>query len=298
MRPKNVDVLCVGHACYDIIFTVSHHPGVNEKMLATKAFNFGGGPAANAAVAVARLGGKSAFTGYLGQDMYGDHHLHELQAEGVLSEFIVRGEDVTPYSTILVKPDGSRSVVNYRNKMYHLEENHLDFGTLSFKTLLLDGHEPYIAQPLLQRAKTEKIPAVLDAGSVHLGSLNLMHQVDYLVASEDFALHYTGKKDAYQALNQLYKPGLSVVITLGSQGLIWKYDQGEGSLPTFKVRVVDTTGCGDTFHGAFALGIAQGMAWQELLRYATAASALCATRYGARPGIPTGVEVSRFLQKI
>jgi sulfofructose kinase len=297
MSPKNVDVLCVGHACYDIIFAVKHHPDTNEKMLADKSFNFGGGPAANAAVAVARLGGASAFTGYLGRDMHGDHHLQELQAEGVLTEFIERGDDATPFSAILVKPDGSRSVVNYRNKMYHLNENHFNFSTLNFKTLLLDGHEPYIAQPLLQRAKAETIPVVLDAGSVHVGSLDLMHQADYLVASKDFALQYTGKNSGSDALPQLYQTGLTVVITLGPNGLIWKNDTGEGVLPAFKIQSVDTTGCGDTFHGAFAYGIAQGMSWQELLRYASAAAALCATKYGARPGIPTAKEVAHFLQE-
>jgi sulfofructose kinase len=296
MNRVNVDVLCVGHACYDITFSVGHHPDSNEKMMAEKSYNFGGGPAANAAVTVSRLGGKAAFCGYLGNDMYGNHHFDELQQEGVITDYMVRGEDATPYSTVLVKPGGKRSIVNFRTKMYHLDENHHDFSNVEFNTLLLDGHEPYIAQPLLQRAKNEKIPVILDAGSAHEGTLNLMHEVDYLVTSEDFALQYTGNNDDYQALKQLYKPGICVIITLGSAGLIWKNDDGEGTLPAFTVPVLDTTGCGDTFHGAFAYGLAKGMQWIELLEFSSAAAALCATRFGGRSGIPTGTEVRNFLQ--
>lgn len=297
MNRVDMDVLCIGHACYDIIFSVSHQPAANEKMLADASYHFGGGPAANAAVTVSRLGGKSVFCGYIGSDMYGDRHFNELVQEKVLTDFIIRGKTTTPYSTVLVKPDGNRTVVNYRSTMYHLQANAIDFKPLRFKALLIDGHEPFLAKPIIKRARKDKLPVILDAGSVHDGTVDLMYETDYLIASEDFALQFTGQKDCFRALQKIYKSGTDIVITLGSRGLIWKSGAGEGSLPAFKVPVIDTTGCGDTFHGAFAYGLAQKMSWTDLLSYSSAAAALCATRFGARPGIPTGHEVSSLLKK-
>ncbi|MEZ4658831.1 MAG: PfkB family carbohydrate kinase [Caldilineaceae bacterium] len=68
-----------------------------------------------------------------------------------------------------------------------------------------------------------------------------------------------------------------------------------GRLAAFPINAVDTTGADDAFHGAFAAGLAQGMAWAELLRYASAVGALCCTKVGGRVGIPTGAEVAAFL---
>jgi sulfofructose kinase len=79
--------------------------------------------------------------------------------------------------------------------------------------------------------------------------------------------------------------------------LIWQQADETGALPAFPVPVVDTTGAGDTFHGALAAGVAAGMAWEELLRYAAAAGALCCTRHGARLGIPTAAEVQALLTR-
>ena len=87
----NVDVLCVGHASYDLVFSVAHHPSADEKIVADGLLSCGGGPAANAAVCVARLGFTSAFAGYLGRDLYGDNHFQELNDEGVNTQLIIRG---------------------------------------------------------------------------------------------------------------------------------------------------------------------------------------------------------------
>ncbi|MCB0026163.1 MAG: carbohydrate kinase, partial [Caldilinea sp.] len=77
--------------------------------------------------------------------------------------------------------------------------------------------------------------------------------------------------------------------------LIWQREGETGALPAFAVDVVDTTGAGDTFHGALAAGAARGMAWPDLLRFASAAGALCCTKHGARLGIPTAAEVAALL---
>ncbi|MGR8932178.1 MAG: carbohydrate kinase family protein [Gammaproteobacteria bacterium] len=279
--PDSLDVLCIGHASYDLVFSVPHHPKEDEKLFADKLLACGGGPAANAAVIAARLGFKAGFAGYLGNDVYGEAHLAELQLDGVDTRGLVRGKSPTPLSTILVKPDGKRALINYKGDTKALREDQIEFRDLPAKILLFDGHEPQVSLTALNAL--ESIPTVLDAGSLHDGTRALMDKVDYLVASEKFALQLAG--DARQALTQLATLAPSVIITLGERGIIWQRGQERGKMAAPTVDPIDTTGAGDAFHGAFAAGLAANMEWLALLRYASVAGAYCCTKIGARPGL-------------
>ncbi len=296
MKTK-VDVLCVGHASYDLVFAVDHHPDADEKTFAEKFIACGGGPAANAAVTVSRLGLKSAFAGYLGNDVFGQRHLEEFSREAVNTDLLVRSESPTPLSAIMVKPDGRRTVVNYKSGTPPLPANSIELSGWHPQVVLFDGHEPEISLALLKAVKNRGISTVLDAGSVHRGTLNLLQRVDYVVASQKFARECTGREDPQQAALKLGQTGSAVVITLGEAGLVWKNEDGSGRLPAFSIDALDTTGAGDAFHGAFAAGLASGKPWNDLLIYASAVGALCCTGYGARPAIPTAKEVSEFLKK-
>jgi sulfofructose kinase len=289
----DIDVLCVGHACYDLVFSVPHHPHENEKMFATGLMGCGGGPAANAAVAVSLLGLKSAFSGYLGQDIYGDKHHQELLDYGVYRDLIARGDLPTPLSTVLVKPDGNRALINYKADTQPLAAEQLDFSALRPKVMLFDGHEPYLSMALASQARKDGIPSVLDAGSLHDGTLALIGQVDYVVCSEKFGQQFTGNPE--KTLARLARVAPVVVITLGDKGLIWQHGSSTGALPAFPIEVVDTTGAGDAFHGAFAAALAFGMDWLETLRYASAAGAYCCTKKGARLGLPTHADLVALL---
>ncbi|HEY8037877.1 MAG TPA: PfkB family carbohydrate kinase [Methylobacter sp.] len=284
----NIDVLCVGHASYDLIFSVNRHPGADEKIVADGLLSCGGGPAANAAVCVSKLGLTSAFAGYLGCDLYGDKHFQELNDCGVNTQLIVRGPSPTPLSAILVSQDGKRCLINYKGDTQALQADALDFADIQAKVILFDGHEPFISLPLAEKARQCHIPTVLDAGSVHEGTLALISRVDYLVCSEKFAIQYAGNE--HKALSQLAELAPVVVITLGARGLIWQRGNEQGAIPAYPVTPVDTTGAGDAFHGAFAAALAIGMDWQTLLRYAGAAGTLCCMKMGARLGLPSQKE--------
>ena len=292
--PINIDVLCVGHACYDLVFSVPHHPAEDEKIFADNLLACGGGPAANAAVAVSKLGFKSAFAGYLGQDIYGERHHQEFIEQRVDTSLIVRGASPTPLSTILVKPDGKRALINYKGETQALESGQVNFSLVNPSVVLFDGHEPHLSLSLIERIRNEGIPSILDAGSLHEGTSALMSQVDYLACSEKFAHQVAGSVET--SLNQLAEISPAVIITLGEKGLIWRRGQEQGTLPAFPVTAIDTTGAGDAFHGAFAAALAAGMDWLSSLRYASATGALCCTKIGARPGLPTRQEQNTLLE--
>lgn len=287
-----VDVLCVGHASYDIVFPVDRHPGEDDKCVSKGLIRGGGGPAANAAVTVARLGGTSAFAGYLGRDIFGEMHLEELVAEGVATNLIVRGDGPTPISSIIVKPDGKRTVVNYAGATPVLDPGEVDFSTVRPGTVLFDGHQHRISVPLAMEAKAKNIPAVLDAGSVHKGTVELAPLCRFLIASRKFARDFTGEKEPRAALELLARTAPVAVITLGEEGLIWSSGKESGRIDAFPVNTVDTTGAGDVFHGAFAFRITRGDGLLPALRYAGAAAAVSCLKMGARAGIPTAAEVA------
>ncbi len=294
MSAEAIDVLCVGHASYDLIFSVPYHPAADEKIVANHFSGCGGGPAANAAITVSRLGLKAAFAGYLGNDLYGDKHWQEFVAEKISTQHIVRGSNPTPLSSIIVKPDGKRALINFKGTTQALSSDAIAFSSMNPKVILFDGHEPQISLALLNLVGNKSIPTVLDAGSLHEGTEQLMDKVDYLVCSEKFARQFADHEN--DALDLLAKNSAHVVITLGERGLIWKCKDERGKLPAYPVTAVDTTGAGDAFHGAFAAAVAMQMNWIDSLRYASAAGALCCTKIGARPGLPSLGEHSILFQ--
>jgi len=293
MMPQRLftDILCIGHASYDLVFSIAHHPAADEKMFADDLLGCGGGPAANAAVTAAKLGFNAAFAGYLGSDVYGNSHCAELEAADVDTRLIVRGNSPTPLSTILVKPDGKRALINYKGSTQALGDACIDFSDVACKAVLFDGHEPYLSQAWLRQSN--QVPSVLDAGSLHAGTEALMFEVDYLVASEKFAMQYAD--DVETALTRLASKSPVVVITLGERGLIWRRGQERGELDAPPITAIDTTGAGDAFHGAFTAAVTTKMSWLDILRYASVAGACCCEKMGARPGLPTRQEHHRLL---
>lgn len=292
-----LDVLCVGVACYDLTFAVEQHPLPDAKSYASALVSCGGGLAANAAVTAARLGCRTALLTQLGSDLFGDRHVQELVAADVITDFVYRYEGATRLSVILAKADGTRSLIHYAGELRPLPAHTLDFSQLQPKAILVDGHELAIAQPLCQWARSQSVPTVLDADSAKPGAIALASAVDYLVCSQGFALEFTGEKDVVAAMGRLTTVAPSVVITLGAAGVLWHHRGENGRFPAYPIEVVDSTGAGDAFHGAFAAALAQGQSWPDTLRIASAAAALCCTRIGARIGIPTRAKVERFLDE-
>lgn len=290
-----MDVLCVGHASYDLVFSVPRQPDADDKLFADGFLGCGGGPAANAAVTVARLGLRASFAGYLGDDLFGERHLAELQAHGIATERVVRGTNPTPLSVILVKPDGSRSLVNYKGQTAPLPADAFASDAADARVVLFDGHEPFVSVGLIDSARRAAIPTVLDAGSLHAGTEALMGKVEHLVCSEKFARQWLGHDDPALAVDRLAEFAPVVVVTLGDRGLLWRRGAEHGALGAYPVVAVDTTGAGDVFHGAYAAGLALGLSWERVLGYASAAGALCCTRLGARSGIPSADEVASLL---
>lgn len=294
MCSARLDVLCVGYACVDINFSARHHPGPDEKIRAGDMHICGGGPAANAAVAIGRLGGKAGFAGYLGHDAFGEAHLRELTVEGVAIETIIRGDSPTPVACVTIKPDGQRSIIDFSPPGTAVKEDAIILSKQTAKVLLIDGHQPLLSARLVDQARALGIPSILDAGSVHDGTLMLYNNVDYLITSEKFARDFTGEDDPRLALAAMDGAAPFVACTWGADGVYWQNEDGQHHMPAFDIDPVDTTGAGDAFHGAFALGLAEGMSPKENLRRASATAALTCLKAGARNALPERKKVDQL----
>lgn len=287
-----MDVLTVGLATFDIIYQVDTIPGVDEKIWAKDKVLCGGGPAANAAVACSRLGVQSAFCGYLGDDIFGGLHLSELFDEQIDTSLVVRGTEETPLCSILVDGAGYRTIIAHRPSNYMIPASAIDLPTKNPKVLLFDGHQLDVSKKLIRFAKNNNIQTVLDAGSVNEGTLGLINEVDFVVASAKFARQYTDIPDQNQAFQKLAQRVNCLVVTYGCDGLKWKTLEGDGSLTAYPVKATDTTGAGDCFHGAFLYGLVENLSWIELLTFASKVAAISCTTLGGRVGFPS-LEVAR-----
>lgn len=286
-----IDVLCVGYACVDINFNAPHHPASDEKVRALSMHSCGGGPASNAAVAIARLGGQAAFAGYLGRDVFGDAHLMELLEAGVQTAGVDRGDAATPVAAVTIKPDGDRSIIDYRACSALAPKDTISLSAQPARVLLVDGHQPLLSIKLVEEARRLGIPSVLDAGSVHDGTMGLYNKVDYLISSQKFARQFSSEDDPRKALASFDGVAPFTAVTWGTDGVYWQDDEGQHHMPAFDIEAVDTTGAGDAFHGAFALGLAQAMELRTNLRRACATAALTCLKVGARSALPERARV-------
>jgi sulfofructose kinase len=289
-----VDILCIGHAAFDLSVFVESFPIEDSKCETSELKESGGGPAANAAYLLSSWGARCGFAGLVGNDRYGQRIQEEFQSVGTdVSLMELRPGHATPVSIILInKQTGSRTIVNRKVAVAPLRLEETDLKALSPRVLLFDGHELQASLAAL-RVLPEAI-SILDAGSWREGTAKLAGQVEYLAASKRFALQATGLSDLSDAsaqracmrrLRDLY--GSITIITLGEDGLIADDGSGFIHLPAFPAPVVDTTAAGDIFHGAFAYAVAQSRSFLESLRFASLAASLSVRVAGGRNSIPS-----------
>ncbi len=287
---NQLDVLAIGLACWDLNFQVDRAPGPNEKTKATSLISEGGGPAANAAYCISKLGGKAAFMGRLGNDHFGNAHLDELRAADVQVDRILRSDSPTSIASVTVNQNGDRSVVNYSQKIESLT---FDFSNLHPKCILIDGHEWDASEKALQQFSD--IPSVLDAGSFRDATQTLAGNVSHLVASSSFAIASSGSEHPDNWFNCLLENTPHVAITRGEQGVVWKTTTGEqGSLKGHSVATVDTTAAGDVFHGSFSLALSRGNTFKEALAWANRVAAISTTKPGGRSSCPASDQVPQL----
>ena len=291
-------VLCAGIAVEDFLFKLDRFPAPGTKVPATDLVAFPGGCAANAAIAVARLGGNARFSGPVGTDDASRRFLAALgqngvDVSGVLS---VAGGSIS-VSGIFIDRNGEKMVAT-------LHGRGLDGATPSdpvalvadIDVLLIDNRFPHFVLPVCRAAAARGIPVVLDIDKATHAADPLLATGSHVIFSSEALLATSGLADPGAALLQI-APAIEgfLAVTNGPDDVLWIDGGALRRLPVFKVDVVDTLGAGDSFHGGFALALAEGKDELAAMRFGAAAAALKCTRFGGISGTPWRNEVETLL---
>ncbi len=292
-------LLVVGYNAWDVIVPLPALPASDTKLETPGLLTGGGGPAATAAVALARLGAQVRLVTPLADDPPGLSQRRELQAAGVdLSLSPTRAGAASPVAVILVEPSGARTILWRRGGLPGLAPAETAAAWLDgVDVLLCDSHEPAAAAALATAARARGVPVVLDGGTARQGLAELVPLCDDVIASSVFAPALTGERDPIAALRALAARGPArVAITYGSAGCLALAQDAPFHVPAFDVPVRDTTGAGDAFHAGYALARAEGRPFAESLAWGSAVAALKCRDWGGRRGLPTRSEVEALLR--
>lgn len=291
-------IACLGITVLDRIFRVPQLPHHGGKYIASDYFEVGGGPAATAAVAIKKLGYDVEFIGRVGSDSVAETMTEELTAWGVQLSYLHAINDAkSSFSAVLVDDEGERMIINYQDGTLSRDVAWLETIDFSkFNALLCDVRWFEGARYALSQAKQHGVASVLDADLTAEPIDELVALADHCVFSEPGLEKLTGCANPIEGLRIAQKlTSGKVYVTVGSDGCYWLENDEVQHLPGFKVDVVDTTGAGDVFHGAFTAAIAQHASAHEAVRFSSAVAALKCTKPGGRAGIPTAQHVDAFL---
>ncbi|MGB5626362.1 MAG: PfkB family carbohydrate kinase [Woeseiaceae bacterium] len=293
-------VLCVGQAVQDFVFSVDAMPATADKYRASEFEALGGGPAATAAVAISRLGGSARLAARVGDDLLANSIIAELESYGVDCRLVRRMNGCrSSVSAVLVDNAGERMIVNYLDGSMDADAGWLHaYAPLDVDAILTDTRWPEGALLGLNLAKRNDLPAILDADLPVPEDGELVRAATHVAFSAGGLAEYSGIANAEAALRSVHQEtGTWCCVTLGSEGTLLIEDGQVSRLPAFDVAVRDTLGAGDVWHGAFALGLAEGKPTNDAVKFASAAAALKVQNGGGRAGCATREDVEDFMQQ-
>ncbi|MEJ8824545.1 PfkB family carbohydrate kinase [Variovorax humicola] len=284
-------LVCLGLSAFDITWQVEALPHGGGKTRAVDLREGGGGMAANAAAAAARLGAQACFWGRGGEDSAGREMKAQLGALGVDTRgFRLFAGGRTSVSGIVVDTNGERMIVNFRGASLPSDATWLPLEELAqADAVLADPRWPEGALAMFAAARAYGLPTVLDGDIADAAVFDaLLPHTDHAVFSEPGLAGYAAHaRTAEEQLQFARMRGCRLAaVTLGERGVIWADADGVHQLPAFDVRAVDTTGAGDVFHGAFAFALGARWPVRQAFQFSAAVAAIKCTRPGGREGVP------------
>ncbi len=299
-------ITVVGSYNTDLVTFTPRMPQPGETILG-KGFKTGpGGKGSNQAVAAARLGAQVTFIGRIGEDMFGQMALDVWEKENMDTTHVIRDADhPTGVATILVDDAGENMIVVASGANWRLSPQDVERAeaAIARSHVLLAQLETPLETVVraLQVARQHGVQTILNPAPGQPLSQDVLALVDIITPNQTEAEIIAGvsSRDAESAALALREHGANtVVLTLGSKGVLLCDENGTQRFPAFKVEtVVDTTGAGDAFNGGLAVALAEAQPLADAIRFASAAAAISVTRPGATDSLPTRQEVGAWLQE-
>lgn len=308
MEPKRI--YAVGSLNIDLVIQMERLARPGETLSGSDLVLIPGGKGANQACAAAKLGGKTTMIGQVGSDAFADPLLSSLRSAGVDTSGVSRVDCSTGAACISVLPSGENAIVispgaNARVTPEFALSRLQNLGAGDIVLLQLEIPIATV-QAVAAHARQRGATAILDPAPARPLSSELLTQITYLTPNESEAWQLLGRSgssiqnevEAHEVATQLRTLGpASVILKLGARGCYLATESFVGPVSGFAVDAVDTTAAGDTFNGAFAVALSEGLPLVEAARFANAAAAISVTRLGAQSSIPDRAEAAVFLDQ-
>lgn len=299
------DLIGLGVSTVDLVALVDHLPVQEEVQRAIEMVVQGGGPIATAMVTAARLGARVAMLDSIGDDWRGKLILDEFARENVFTgDMRVHPNHTSSTACIMVhQATGARSIVYAPGTAPELTPDDLPRAEIeSARFLHVNGRHWDACLQAIEWARAANVQVSFDGGAHRYRPQirQLVALANVCIVAHEFAMQYTGETDVRKSAEVLLAVGPSlVVITEGIQGSWISTRDGKFfHQPAFRFpKAIDTTGCGDSYHGAFLFGLLQEWSLEKTARWASAVAALNSQALGGRSGLPTYEQVENFLEQ-
>jgi ribokinase len=308
MPSKMNKIVVIGSSNVDLIMKMDHLPEKGETVTDAEFFQVYGGKGANQAVAAARAGGNVAFVNCVGEDAYTPQMVKNYKTDGIDTSFVFHEKGMASgHALIMIGGEGMNYLSVAPGANYQLTPAKIDeaLPLMNEAAMIVMQYEipEETIKYVIDLANAKNIPVMWNMAPARAFDLSYIPKINILVLNEVEAAFLAEMKvetveEAEKAANILVEKGVEkVIITLGSKGAFVVTKDEKVSVPSYKVKAVDTTAAGDTFCGSFAVALVEGKSLKEALQFASAAAAISVTRMGAQPSAPTRKEIDEFLKE-
>ncbi|HAR40874.1 MAG TPA: ribokinase [Coprothermobacter sp.] len=292
----------IGSMNMDFTMDVDHLPSKGETVPAVRLRTSPGGKGLNQAVALARLGAEVLMVGAVGNDASGEVLLDNLPKDRIPDFSIKKVDDSTGNAFITVDSQGNNTIVVYPGANYKLDIGWVEsfkgeIESSDFVVLQMEiPVETVIASIELAHNLNTKV--VLNPAPALPLPEYVCTMVDLIIPNETELALLTDESNVLEGARKLLKMGAkAVVVTLGSEGCLYKDANQEISVEGFKVNAIDSTAAGDAFIGGLLTALGRHEDIGTAMKFANAVGAITVTRLGAQESIPTYEEVEEFLRR-
>ena len=303
------DIVSVGSATLDAFLKSNQFPltpeVVGSKIEVDDLLLASGGGGSNTAAGFSRLGLRTALIARFGEDLFGNLVVEDLKKEEFDTQYLVqRKDDQTDFSTILVNPDGSRTVLVHRGKT-RIDESIFPWEILDQTGWLylasLEGNVDLLAK-VVEKAVEKQVKVAFNPGSRELKTggeiAQIFPKLKVLILNESEAKMFSSETDTLKAFDKVADLGAGItVVTCGRSGAYLRNGDNRLFAEIFSVPAVDETGAGDAFSTGFIGGLVKGLTLENSLKLGMAESASVVSAVGCKTGLLKQGEIDSWLEK-
>ncbi|MGG4092985.1 ribokinase [Paenibacillus lautus] len=289
-------IVVIGSASMDLVVTSTKRPGAGETVLGDSFKTVPGGKGANQAVAAARLGAEVTMIGCVGEDSFGETILSNLQANGVITEYVEPVTGIESGTAHIILAEGDNSIVVVKAANDRITPDYVDQAAEVIQAADIVLIQQEIPEETVvhvsELCARYQVPLMLNPAPARPVPSVVIERAAYMTPNEHEAAILFGDEPLGDVLRRYPN---KLIVTEGKRGVRYFDGNEEVVVPGYKVEAVDTTGAGDTFNGAFAVALSEGMSMADSLRFANRAASLSVMKFGAQGGMPSRLEVEGSL---